>query len=322
MMKKRTLLLLILSLLYFMNVGGVNPYPEGFKTINQPNIGFISDSFNTTKQGAYEFGTSIKNTGDPATEGEVPISWEKYQYEMQLSDGMGTLSESVSDYDLNGDGDKEDTFDVVWNDTIRPWDAIINGAYVYAIADHPENRRFNRTYYINGEPKLFQLGNKRHTLYFANNNGAFFGFDAVIVKHPSPNFELVIYSNVSISDYKIDGTSVNADYTYKGVEEATDGSKRSYIAVVVETSEIDTDETQEFSCKITAHQTITCQLAIIMNWSPDGSTRYSWITLDKQVSVEKFITTPDENGIPGFSFLTSLLILLPLSAIIYRRKRL
>ncbi|MFX0206223.1 MAG: Heimdall-CTERM domain-containing surface protein, partial [Candidatus Hodarchaeota archaeon] len=244
-----------------------------------------------------------------------------YQYELQLNDGLGTLSESIVDFDIDGDGDKEDSFDVVWNDTIRPWDAVIDGAYVYALADHSENPGFNRSYYIDGEPKLFQLGNKKHILYVASNNAAFFGFDAAIIKHPSPNFELVIYSDVSITDYKIDGTSIEADHTYNGVEDSIGGSKRNYTACVVQTSEIDTDETRVFSCTITSHQALTCQLAILMNWSPDGITRYRWVILDTQVSLEKSTTTPDDNGIPGFTFLTTLLILLPLSAIIYRRKR-
>jgi hypothetical protein len=56
-----------------------------------------------------------------------------------------------------------------------------------------------------------------------------------------------------------------------------------------------------------------------MNWSPDGITRYRWIPVDKQESFEKFTTTPDENGIPGFSFLTALLLLLPL--LICKRKK-
>jgi hypothetical protein len=307
-----------------MNVSGVNPYPdvislEPKEPINLPDLGFNGESFNTTKQGVYEFTTSIENTGDPATEGEVPISWEKYQYELQLIDGIGTLAESVVDYDIDGDGNKEDTFHVVWNDTIRPWDAVIDGVYAYALADHSENRGFNRTYYMDGEPKLFQLGNKKHVLYVADNNAAFLGFDAAIIKHPSPNFVLVIYSNVSITDYKIDGTSVEAEYTYVGVEDAIGGSKRNYTACVVETSEIDTYEAREFSCTITAHQTIDCQLVVLMNWSPDGVTRYRWITLSKLESLEKITTTPDENGVPGFSFLTALLILFPL--LLFKRKR-
>jgi len=170
---KRFLLVLLICILFYWNAGRVNPHPEGLKSINEPDLGFLSHSFNTSKQGVYELATSIKNTRDPAIKGEVPISWDKCTYELQLSEGAGTLSESVADFDLNGDGDIADTFAVAWNNTIRPWDAVIDGVYIYALADHSENRGFNRTYYINGEPKIFQLGNKKHTLYFAENDLVF-----------------------------------------------------------------------------------------------------------------------------------------------------
>ncbi|MFX0207658.1 MAG: hypothetical protein ACFFDT_16845, partial [Candidatus Hodarchaeota archaeon] len=217
--------------------------------------------------------------GDPATTGHVPISWEEYMYTMPLTNGIGTLDENVADYDINGDGDEDDTFTVEWNNTIRPWDAEIDGTYVYALADHSVDRGFNRSYYIDGNSKLFQLGNKMHTLYNADNDVVSFGLgDAIILNHPSPNLELVVYSDVSFTDVKINGENVEVNHSVTGVEVFTDGIERNYSLCVVPTqAAIGTDEQIEFSCSIIARETKTCEVALLTNWSPDGIIRYRWV---------------------------------------------
>ncbi|UCG01908.1 MAG: hypothetical protein JSW11_20190 [Candidatus Heimdallarchaeota archaeon] len=278
---KRLLLFFVLIFLS-LNVGSVKLLPERLEAINEVDIIFVDSSLTQLNQGVYEFTATIENTGDPAITGTVPISWEKYSYELTLTAGVGTLDESVADYDINGDNDKDDTFNVEWNNTLRPWDAEIDGVYVYALADHPVNRGFNRTYYIDGESKLFQLGNKKHSLYYAEDGAAFFGFDAMILKHPSPNLELVIYSNVSLVDFKIDGEDVEINYTQTGVEFWA-GIERPYTAYVVpnQATEFGTDEQMEFSCTIVARETTTCEVALLTNWSPDGNIRYRWVPFDQ-----------------------------------------
>ncbi|MFX1517926.1 MAG: hypothetical protein ACFFC6_16615 [Promethearchaeota archaeon] len=275
---KRIVILFILTFL-FLGIQSVKLYPERVTTINEVDISLVDSSLSQVQQGIYEFTTTIENIGDPATTGTVPISWEEYVYAMPLTNGIGTLDESVADYDINGDGDEDDTFTVEWNNTIRPWDAEINGAYVYALADHSVDRMFNRSYYIDGQSKLFQLGNKMHTLYFADNDVASFGLgDAVILNHPSPNFELVVYSNVSFIDIKINGVNAEVNLSVTGVETFADGTDHTYsICVVPNQAAIETNEQIEFSCTIIAHETTACEVALLANWSPDGVIRYRWV---------------------------------------------
>ena len=251
-------------------------------SFTSPDFILIDSSLSPSAPGVYQFAATIKNIGGSATTSNVPISWEKYVYGLPLVNGIGTLDESVADYDINGDGVKDDTFTVEWNNTLRPWDAEIDGDYVYAFSDHSENRGFNRTYSINGETKLFHLGSKMHSLYWANNIEAYFGFDAVILNHPSPNFELVVYSNVSVIDFQINSEFVELNHTTTNVEVWTDGIPRVFTANVVPTqAAIGTNEQIEFSCIIIARETKTCQVALLTNWSPDGNIRYRWIPFDQ-----------------------------------------
>ncbi|MFX0206060.1 MAG: hypothetical protein ACFFDT_08730 [Candidatus Hodarchaeota archaeon] len=281
---KRAILVFLGLLLLFLNVRSVNTYLAGIDSINQVEFSLIGSSLTQINQGVYQFTATVQNTGDPATTGVVPISWEEYGYTLVLTNGVGTLDESVADYDINGDDDKDDTFTVEWNDTIRPWDAEIDGVYIYALADHSENRGFNRTYSIDGKSKLFQLGNKMHTLYYADNDTVSFGFgDAVILNHPSPNFELVVYSDVSFIDITINGEAVEVNYTRRGIDVFADGTEHTYSICVVpnQASTIGTDDVIEFSCTIIARETKTCEVALLTNWSPDGNIRYRWVPFDQ-----------------------------------------
>lgn len=278
---KRIILFLTLFFLCF-NVGSVKLYPERLESITEVNIGLVDSSLTQVQQGVYEFTAIIENTGDPATTGTVPISWDNYAYGVSLTNGVGTLDESVADYDINGDGDKDDTFSVEWNDTLRPWDAEIDGTYVYAISDHAVNRGFNRTYSIDGESKLFQIGSKTHSLYWADNDEAFFGFDSVVLNHPSPNFELAMYANMSIVDMKIDGEDVEINHSTCNIEVFTDGFPNVFTAFIISNqAAIGTDEQIEFSCTIISRETKTCPVYLLTNWSPNGINRYRWIPFNQ-----------------------------------------
>ncbi|MFX1285867.1 MAG: hypothetical protein ACFFB5_19655 [Promethearchaeota archaeon] len=281
---KRVILIFLGLLLLFLNVGSVNPYLGEINLINQVEFNLIDSSLTQINQGVYQFSAIVQNSGDPATTGVVPISWEEYMYTIPLTKGVGTLDESVVDYDINGDDDKDDTFTVEWNDTIRPWDAEIDGVYVYALADHSENPGFNRTYFIDGKSKLFQIGNEMHTLYYADNYTASFGFgDAFILNYPSPNFEFVVYSDVSFIDITINGEAVEVNYTRRGIEVFVDGTESAYTICVVpnQAAAIGTDEAIEFSCTIIARETKSCEVALLANWSPDRNIRYRWVPFDQ-----------------------------------------
>jgi hypothetical protein len=149
---------------------------------NEPDLTLI-DSILVDDQpgtGVVHFNATIRNSSSaPATTGTVPISWEKVRLGVPLSGGIGVINETTTDLDLNGDGDKIDTLSVTWvhNET-RPWDANINGEYVYALRDDS-----HQSYYINGNPKLFQLGTRSHFLYEGNDQWADFRLDALILHH-------------------------------------------------------------------------------------------------------------------------------------------
>ncbi|MFX1285698.1 MAG: hypothetical protein ACFFB5_18805 [Promethearchaeota archaeon] len=285
---KRAILVLLGLILFFLSVGSVNPYPGKLKSLHQVDFSLIDSSLREDQQGIYRFTATVQNTGDPATTGTVPIPWEKHAYGLSLDNGMGSLDEGIADYDINGDGDKDDTFSVEWNNTIRPWDAEIDGVYVYAFCDHSVNRGFNRTYSIDGETKLFQIGSKTHSLYYACNDDAYFGFDAFVLNHPSPNFEFLVVSNVSVMDIEINGEEVEVDYTSILVEVGVDGILRVYTGLIIPNqAAIETDEQIEFSCTIIAHDTKTCDVFLLTNWSPNNNNRYRWIPFHQpDVSLE------------------------------------
>ena len=241
----------------------------------------------------YQFNATIQYDGYPARQGTVPISYENEYYDLPLINGVGTLDESIVDLDLNGDGDKTDTFGVTWfhNET-RQWDAIINdgGNDIHAYSRNegpPENPSSIRTYYINGKSKLFQLGTETHILYNANNDVAGFGLgNAVIVNHPSPNFELYFKTtSIIATDFFINGTPAGLNYTWSGRESVYGEIPYNYRVYVVPDYpyEIDSGEIVIFSCTLIAHETTTCDLGIIMNWSPDNNTRLIWVPVWQQL---------------------------------------
>lgn len=191
--------------------------------------------------------------------------------------------------DLNGDGDIQDSFEVTWfhNET-RLWDAIIDGEHGYAIFEGPpDDMRRLETYYLeNGQPKLFQLGNKTHTLQRENKDYGLFGLECQgIVTHPSPNFELY-YTTTSLSavDFKINEIPVIEDYVWSGRElYPPSGEMQSRVYLVPDYSfQIDTGETITISCTLITHDAVTCDIALLMNWSPDGNTRKRWVPIYHQ----------------------------------------
>ena len=247
-----------------------------------PEFNLLNYTITEMSDDVYYFVVNVQNTGAPASYGTMPISWEKTYYELPLDNGVGTLYESVVDLDLNGDGDADDFFDVSWfhNET-RLWDAIISGVHAYSIFEGPpEAPHTHRTYYLNnGQLKLFQLGSETHILYRANDTFAALGFSAATKHHPSPNFELYFNTDsVSASDFYIDGTPVEENYTWSGGEQILGENLWFSNVYVVPNSlfEINTGQTISFSCKLIVEETVECILGLIMNWSPDSNTRCIW----------------------------------------------
>ncbi|MFX0124007.1 MAG: BMP family protein [Candidatus Hodarchaeota archaeon] len=241
----------------------------------------------------FQFTVTIRNTGDPTSAGFVPISWEESYYELPLNNGDGILDESLANYDINGDGDKLDSFDVVWspNET-RPYDALVDGMHVYSLTDGTDLSV--RSYYINGDPKSFQLGSETHILYRADNDFAHFGFNTVFQAHPSPNFELIFYFDVSATEFKINGDPALLDFNWTSVEKWVDGSIREVSVYVFSSSDLSslaTGEEVTMSCTFTPQGIGTPSMYLLVNWSPDGNTRKQWIPFWHELAPPSFTTS-------------------------------
>ena len=252
----------------------------------------------------YKFIANINNTGAPATSGTIPIFWEEMYFELPLVNGEGRLDESAVDIDLNGDGDKYDSFDVSWfhNET-RMFDAIISGIHAYSIFEGPPEAPWtHRTYYLDtGQAKLFQLGSETHFLYHAGNDIAAFGFNVINNNHPSPNFELY-FNTLSITAYNftINWVYVEEDYTWIGTELLLGDTithpqfinlyllpDYRYQDTTGHPFEVDTGESITFTCNLMVHEPVDCTLGLVMNWSPDGNTRCIWTPVwEESISLE------------------------------------
>ncbi|MFW9856297.1 MAG: hypothetical protein ACFFFG_14690 [Candidatus Thorarchaeota archaeon] len=296
------------------------------EAINRPYFLPIDSAITSVSTGVYQLEATTKNVGAPATTGTVPIHWAPLYYGLQLTNGVGTLEENDADYDLNGDGDKDDTFDVSWNNSIRPWDATIDGNYVYALSDlSQEVGNINRSYFIGGNPKIFTLGTESHILQRAWNDMAWFALGASIQQHPSPNLELAFNLNTSVTDFKINGNPVDVNHASVEEERNPDGTINNLTAFIIPNvvSEIKTGEEVTVSCTLTPQESQINLWYFIVNWSPDGIRRIMWILVDAEeftfvaasptaTTTTTTTTTTTNIGTPGFSFIVTILIMIPL----------
>jgi hypothetical protein len=344
---KRVIICFIFLVLPVMTLTSVNPYPLKVHSISGPDFTLINSTLTDIQPGSgvFQFNATFQNNGStPATAGTVPISWENRCLQIELSGGVGSLNESVAGLDLNGDGDKIDSFPVTWfhNET-RPYDAIVDGVHAYALSEGPpEDPWFflNRTYYIDGKPKLFQLGTKNHTLYDATPTWAYFGLDAFILHHPSPNFvfmvqffDLNVAQNVNVTDFIINGESVEINHTIITIEHYSDIGLPPYNLKVYtipnEAKTIDSGENVTFSCNLRASKTINADVGILINWSPDGNRRISYpfwigsvpfVVNTTSTTSATSATSPTSDGSPGFSTLTTFPLLLIIVLLIRKRR--
>lgn len=304
------------------------------EAINRPYFLPIDSAITSVGTGIYHLETTTKNVGAPATTGTVPTHWAPLYYGLQLTNGAGTLEENDADYDINGDGDKDDTFDVSWNNSIRPWDATIDGNYVYALSDHTQEvGNINRSYFIGGKPKIFTLGTESHILQRAWNDMAWFAFGASIQQHPSPNLELAFNLNTSATDFKINGNPVDVNHASVEEERNPDGIINNLTAFIMPNvvSEIKTGEEVTISCTLTPQESQTDLWYFVVNWSPDGIRRIMWALVDAEeftfvaappttttTTTTTATTTTTTIGTPGFSFMVTVLIMIPL--LFYKRR--
>lgn len=330
-----------------MTLASVYPYPLKVHSTDGPDFTLINSTFTDVQPGSgvFQLNATIQNNGStPATTGTLPISWENRLFQIALLHGEGWLNESVAGLDLNGDGDKIDSFPVTWfhNET-RPWDAIVDGVHAYALSEGPLEDPFfyfNRTYYIDGKSKLFQLGTKTHALYDASATMAYFGLDAFILHHPSPNIQLFltfldlnVAQNLNAIDFKINGESVEVNHTitlseFQSNIELPPYDKKIY-TIPNKAKIFDSGENVTFSCILRANKTITAFVGISINWSPDGNRRINkffeinsptFVVNTTSTTSATSATSPTSDGSPGFSILTTFPLLLLIVFLIRKRR--
>ncbi len=315
------------------------------QAIDAPYFGLIEDKRVETGEGDLEFSITLKNYGVPTDTGTLLIPWEERTYELAMVNGEGVLNESVIDFDLNGDGDKKDTYEVTWfhNET-RVCDAIIDGNHVYAIQDYGvsgEGIAFgHRNYSINGKSKFFQLGNITHSMYYCYEHVATFGLGLISLGiHPSPNIQLMAHffnlsvtefniEDISIGDFKINDQPIQPNYTISIMTKILD-EKSSVVLfniIPLKTTKIESQEKIVFSWNIKSlgMETIIIDiLRIWVNWSPDGELRYIWAPFYKEtilLSPHKTTTstissttstTTTSEPTSAFSFLSCFSLIIP-----------
>ncbi len=323
------------------------------QALNLPFLWTLDYSYTPGETGELSFNATLINYGLPVTAGTVQTSQEDLFYDMKIPLGVGTLDESEVGIDLNGDGDQTDTFDVKWaGSTTRKWDVNITDGiteiHAYAIQEPGYLAWYIRNYTINGQSKVFQLGSENHSLYFADLYGEFngeetvlFGLGNVVVfTHPSPCFQLIVYStgddslnDLTVEDFKINGKTAELNYS----KSMRDNMEKFYI-VSSPGLEIATGEQATFSCTIKAASNTSFTLELWVNWSPDGIQRYMWpnflgnfpdlnITWPSQEDTSTPTTTTattsssTTSGTPGFTFLAAVVLVLVKPIVFTRRRR-
>jgi hypothetical protein len=343
---KRFLFFFLLFTLINIPLGSTYSYLQSSRSSILPNIqvrnvpsnhikqsdipDFSQESMNITGgPGTYNLTATIQHSGIEATPGSAPISWEKNYTSMELVDGSGTLNESMEDLDLNGDGDKEDTFAVEWShNNTRPYDATIDSIHIYSLIDSMEENYREFSYSIAGKSKVFILGNNKHVLYYCDEFSFEIGFYTELSNIPSPSLDLWVMNynpstneNLSVSNFQINGEAVQLNNSYQLTTEILPtlplGTLNSYI--IPHTSLIiDTGELIVFSCTIDVYENISAEIAVNLNWSPDGIIRYRYqwwyesltgLHLEPKPMTSNTDTT-SPNSSPGFSFTICLFALI------------
>ncbi|MHA2243949.1 MAG: hypothetical protein ACXADY_03190 [Candidatus Hodarchaeales archaeon] len=294
---------------------------EAVKNVEQPFFEILSSILTDTENYTKQFSTTIKNHGASATKENIFMTWEELNYVLPLTEGQGTLNESVVNLDLNGDGDEVDTFEVTWfKNQTRQIDATIDEVHVYALIETLEEEYTTLTYYINDKSKLFKLGNNYHALYECTEDYVDLGLNSKIVPHPTPNFQFMIDSfnltaiqYVNVSNFRINGksTSLNSTVTLRtNYQDAWPYPPFDITSYIIPSNIITSGEEVTFSCTLSATQNITIDIWFWVNWTPDGNIRYRtppFIEMPVLSEIDLIGFLPPKsgvpsNGFPGYSF--------------------
>mgnify|MGYP000026362376 CR=1 FL=1 len=251
----------------------------------------------------FECGANVtlkfRNYGASANAGSVWMVWDKLYHNLELagSPPSGNLSESLLTFDINGDGDKSDIFQVVY---INNETAQVDGIVAKAIINTDKRRVYYNgleAFYDIMEKANFTLGNKTHALYrteyFTQYNFGFagIGLDSFFRYHPSPNILIAIEqpamtinntSTARIVKVKVNGTLSEPDFNWVSpwVGE-TAGEWQWWIdnIYVYPLGPVESNGTFTVNAVINGEPG-SYMLVATLNWSPDSESRYRYIIFD------------------------------------------
>jgi len=245
-------------------------------------------------EGGVNITMTFSNYGFNATEGVVWLPWEKVYCNVPL-EGMpptGNLSENLLTFDVNGDGDTSDVFQVAFvdNETVT-----VDGVTAKAMRS-PDKTYYDSTgFYDVSEKNSFALGLKNHTLYrtayFSDMNFGYagFGLDSFFRYHPSPNMMFIMEQKgtsingtvkAQITSVEINGTLASPEFnwTTPWLSESNEGEWFTDDIYVYSLGYIQSNAT--FTVKLTVKgEPGSYILVTILNWGDDNY-RYRYIILD------------------------------------------
>ncbi|UCE12935.1 MAG: hypothetical protein JSV04_12175 [Candidatus Heimdallarchaeota archaeon] len=333
---RRSVVLLLAFMLMTMRVG------NAIHLSDAPAFSVVDYSFSKTPAGVSRLNATIQNDGEEASAKIATAFIEKMYFEMELENGAGSLNESYVGLDLNGDEDINDKFPINWRQPAenytRRWDAVIAGRNVFGLYEGPlDDPGGVKSYYFEGEEKLFRLDNESslyHFLYMASNNFAAFGFDTrEVLKVPSPFFVLYFsMAEVTADNFRINEETVKANFTTRVQEVWSNGTRgNSTLYFVTNEMGIDAAEEVNFLCEFVSKENTTSTVFLNMEWSPDGNARYRWNFFSEKLVLKAgtvtstttttTTTTTEEGGAPGFLLIPVLSVMTILLVFKKLRKR-
>jgi len=312
-----TMFTLMLMDLAFLGVL-MEPSSGDIPTLEIPLFGLLGKEV-TNFQGGVNVTLTFRNYGFDATSGTVWIPWEKIYYSAFLggaSPNPRNITETLLQYDVNGDSDTSDVFTIygIDNKTVE-----IDGVTGYSMF-LPEQRMTVDTKLIYDvmERNSFVLGSRNYSLYRVllpanpwDFGYAEFGVDSFFRYHPSPNIEFVIEqkatsinstSTAEIISVELNGTPTPSEFNW-----VSPWFSETYFNETFIDGQWYVDNTYVYplgflnnGSAFTVHLSIrgepgSYSLLTLINWAPDTLHRYRYLV---------FISPEYANEIP-FTIRTS-----------------
>jgi hypothetical protein len=244
----------------------------------------------TAFEGGVNITLTFRNYGCDAPIGNVWINWEKVWYGSTLigSPPAGNITESILDFDVNGDGDESDWFAVNYidNKTVEVGGVTANAIFI------PEQRIYydDKGIYDVLEKNSFTLGSKNHTVtrvrYMPDYGVGYagFGLESFFRDHPCPNIEFAIdqkgssinsTSRVEIISMELNGILTPYEFNWSAPWVDYDEQWYLYTSYVYPLNFLSSGAV--FTVRISIQgEPGSYLLTSILNWAPDVLHRYRY----------------------------------------------